>query len=123
MTVTRPSRDGELGTSPLMDYVFEHPQRWPDKSAVTDGATTVTRTYREQTAAARRTAAGLAAHGGAKATATGVTPFGWLLKRHPAPTTKLDVDDVDIEVRTAGPMANSQILVFRIEPVNMIMVR
>lgn len=48
MTVTRPSRDGELGTSPLMDYVFEHPQRWPDKSAVTDGATTVTRTYREQ---------------------------------------------------------------------------
>jgi hypothetical protein len=46
-----------------------------------------------------------------------------LLKRHPATTTKLDVDDVDIEVRTAGPMANSQILVFRIEPVNMIMVR
>jgi hypothetical protein len=33
MIVTRPSRDGELGTSPLMDY-GEHAQRWPDKSAV-----------------------------------------------------------------------------------------
>jgi hypothetical protein len=29
-----------------MDY-GEHAQRWPDKSAVIDGATTVTRTYRE----------------------------------------------------------------------------
>ena len=123
VTSTRSSRGGELGTPPLMDYVFEHAQRWPSKSAVTDSATIVTRTSRQQTAAARRTAAGLAAHGGAKATAAGVTPFAWLLKRHLASTTKLNTDDVDIEVCVAGLVTNSQNLVFRIEPVNGIVVR
>lgn len=103
MTVTRPSRDGELGTSPLMDYVFEHAQRWPDKSAVTDSATTVTRTYRAQTAAARRTAAGLATHGGAKATAAGVTPVPGcsrgILRRPPSSTPMTSIPVNGIVVR------------------------
>jgi hypothetical protein len=122
MTVTRPSRDGEFRTFPLIDYVFEHAQRWPDRSAVTDGATTATRIYREQTATARRAAAGLAGRGVTTVTPTGVTPFTWLLKRHPASTTNLDTDDVDIEVRRAGLVTKSQLLMFRIEPVNGIVV-
>ncbi|MGH3974499.1 MAG: hypothetical protein ACRDS9_14405 [Pseudonocardiaceae bacterium] len=111
MTIIRPSHDGELRTSQLVGYGFEHAERWPDKSAVTDGVTTVTHTRREQTATARRVA---------------------------APTTKVDADDVHIEVRRADRADKLQIftlhaarcvnhaeapLTQRLEPVNGIVVR
>ena len=58
--------DVEIPEVPLPDYVFEHVDRWPDKAALIDGPSGRTLTYAQLLAAARATAAGLAARGFAK---------------------------------------------------------
>ena len=66
MIYRSPFPDVEIPEVPLPDYVFEHVDRWPDKAALIDGPSGRTLTYAQLLAAARATAAGLAARGFAK---------------------------------------------------------
>ena len=66
MIYRSPFPDVEIPEVPLPDYVFEHVDRWPDKAALIDGPSGRTLTYAQLHAAARATAAGLAARGFAK---------------------------------------------------------
>ena len=66
MIYRSPFPDVEIPEIPLPDYVFEHVDRWPDKAALIDGPSGRTLTYAQLLAAARATAAGLAARGFAK---------------------------------------------------------
>ena len=66
MIYRSPFPDVEIPEVPLPDYVFEHMDRWPDKAALIDGPSGRTLTYAQLYAAARATAAGLAARGFAK---------------------------------------------------------
>ena len=61
-----PFPDVEVPDVPLPDYVFEHVDEWPDKAAMIDGPSGRTLTYAQLHAAARATAAGLAARGFAR---------------------------------------------------------
>jgi acyl-CoA synthetase (AMP-forming)/AMP-acid ligase II len=59
-SVEEEARSAEVS---LTSYVFEHAWWWPDKSALIDGLTGASLTYRELTAAVDRVAAGLVARG------------------------------------------------------------
>ena len=61
-----PFPDVEIPEVALQDHVFELADRWPDKPALIDGPSGRTLTFAQLRAAARATAAGLAARGFAK---------------------------------------------------------
>jgi len=63
MIYRSPFPDVDVPVMSLPAFLFEHTDRWPDKTALIDGPTVRTLTYGQLAAAVRRTAAGLAARG------------------------------------------------------------